>query len=149
MLLFSNSLRTNENNLIYFRKQLGNEGKQKFFASGAVFRVTCCVEIKLQYFFHKFIFICTIYTLLMQLISVILYDTVKFMVAATLGKNLRPPVRKWSNDQWLLPIGKPRAVDNMASMFWGWYFKSSVCVCWPAIGNYVTKLYTVQQYVKC
>ena len=38
-------------------------------------RVTCCVEIKLQYFFRKYIFICTIYTLLMQLISAILYDT--------------------------------------------------------------------------
>ena len=47
MLLFSNLLRTNENNLIYFRKQLGNEGKRKFSASGAVFRVTYCVEIKL------------------------------------------------------------------------------------------------------
>ena len=31
--LFSNSLRSNENNLIYFRKQLGNKGKQKFYAS--------------------------------------------------------------------------------------------------------------------
>ena len=38
-------------------------------------RVTCCVQIKLQYFFRKYIFICTIYTLLMQLISAILYDT--------------------------------------------------------------------------
>ena len=38
-------------------------------------RVTCCVEIKLQYFFRKYIFICTIYALLMQLISAILYDT--------------------------------------------------------------------------
>ena len=26
--LFSNSLRSNENNLIYFRKQLGNKGKR-------------------------------------------------------------------------------------------------------------------------
>ena len=38
-------------------------------------RVTCCVEIKLQYFFRKYIFICAIYTLLMQLISAILCDT--------------------------------------------------------------------------
>ena len=37
-------------------------------------RVTCCVEIKLQYFFRKYIFICTVYTLLMQLISAIIYD---------------------------------------------------------------------------
>ena len=38
-------------------------------------RVTCCVEIKLQYFFRKYIFICTVYTLLMQLILAILCDT--------------------------------------------------------------------------
>ena len=37
-------------------------------------RVTCCVEIKLQYFFRKYIFICTVYTLLMQLVSAIIYD---------------------------------------------------------------------------
>ena len=35
--LFSNSLCSNENNLIYFLKQLGNKGKQKFSASRAVF----------------------------------------------------------------------------------------------------------------
>ena len=62
-------------------------------------RVICCVEIKLQYFSRKYIFICTIYNLLMQLLSAILYDT--FMVAATLGKNLRPLVPKWRNGQWL------------------------------------------------
>ena len=38
-------------------------------------RVTCCVEIQLQYFFRKYIFICTIYTLIMQHILAILYDT--------------------------------------------------------------------------
>ena len=37
VLLFSNSLRLNENNLIYFLKQLGNKGKRKFSASRAVF----------------------------------------------------------------------------------------------------------------
>ena len=36
-LLFSNSFRSNENNLIYFLKQLGNKGKRKFSASRAVF----------------------------------------------------------------------------------------------------------------
>ena len=78
--LFSNSLPSNENNPIYFRKQMGNKRKRKFPVSGTLFlesrsRVTCCVEIKLQYFFRKYIFICTIYTLLMQLISAILHDT--------------------------------------------------------------------------
>ena len=45
-------------------------------------------------------------------------------------------------EQWsvtLLPIGKPRAVDNMASMFWVWHFKSSVCVCWAVIVSDATK----------
>ena len=37
--------------------------------------VTCCVEMKLQYIFRKYIFICTIYTLLMKLIPAILYGT--------------------------------------------------------------------------
>ena len=35
--VFSNLLHSNENNLIYFRKQLGNKGKRKFPASRAVF----------------------------------------------------------------------------------------------------------------
>ena len=64
---------------------------------------------------------------------------VKFMVAATLGENLRPPIPKWSNGQLLLPIGKPRAVDNMASMFWVWHFKRSICVCWAVIGSDAAK----------
>ena len=44
---------------------------------------------------------------------------IKFMVAATLGKNLQAPV-----------------------MFWGWHFKSSVCICWAVIRNDGTKIYT-------
>ena len=54
-------------------------------------RVTCCVETKLQYFFRKYIFICTIYTLLCNLFRQFFTTRVKFMVAATLEKNLRPP----------------------------------------------------------
>ena len=64
---------------------------------------------------------------------------VKFMVAATLGENLRPPIPKWSNGQLPLPIGKPRTVDNMASMFWVWHFKRSICVCWAVIGSDAAK----------
>ena len=37
ILLFSNSLRSNENTLIYFLKQLGNKGKRKFSVSRAAF----------------------------------------------------------------------------------------------------------------
>ena len=35
-------------------------------------------------------------------------------------------------EQWsmtLLPLGKARAVDNTASLFWDWPLNSSVCVC--------------------
>ena len=51
----------------------------------------------------------------MQLIS----TRVKFIVAATLGKTygLRYQIGAMVSDS--LPIGKPRAIDNMASMFWG------------------------------
>ena len=38
--LFSKSLRSNENNLIHFLKQLGNKGKRRFSASRAVFSCT-------------------------------------------------------------------------------------------------------------
>ena len=37
MNLFANSLHSNENNFIYFRKKLGNKGKREFWASRAVF----------------------------------------------------------------------------------------------------------------
>ena len=47
-----------------------------------------------------------------------------------------------------LPIGKLKAVDNIASMFLGWHFKSNVYVCWAVIENDATKLYTMQQYIK-
>ena len=40
---------------------------------------------------------------------------VKFMAAATLGKNSGTKLEQWSVT--LLPIGKARAVDNLASMF--------------------------------
>ena len=106
-------------------------------------RVTCCVEIKLQYFFRKYIFICTIYALLIQLISAILCDTCQAMVAATHGKNLWPPVPNGAMVSDSFTLGRPRAVDNMVSMFWGWHFYSSVCVCWVINRNYATKLYTM------
>ena len=83
-------------------------------------RVTCCVEIKLQYFFRKYIFICTIYTLLMQLILAILYDTCPVHDGSNSWE--KPMASGAKMEQWsvtLLPIGKPRAVDNMVSMFWG------------------------------
>ena len=48
---------------------------ESFLLVEPYFGVTCCVEIKLQYSFRKYIFICTIYTLLTQLILAIPYDT--------------------------------------------------------------------------
>ena len=48
--LFSNSLRSNENNLIYFRKQLGNKGKRKFSASRSVLRVGVMGEYHVNFF---------------------------------------------------------------------------------------------------
>ena len=62
--------------------------------------VTCCVQIKLQYFFRKYIFIYAIYTLLI-LFRQFFMTHVKFMVAATLGKNIQPAIPTWSIGQWL------------------------------------------------
>ena len=42
---------------------------------------------------------------------------VKFMAAATLGKNSGTKLEQWSVT--LLPIGKARAVDNMALLCFG------------------------------
>ena len=118
-LLFSNSLRSDENNLIYSLKQLGNKGKQKFSTSRAVFSCNVLRGNKVT-FFRKYIFICTIYTLLMQLISAILYDTCQVHGGSnSWGKPMASGAKM---EQWsvtLLPIGKPRAAGNMVSMFWG------------------------------
>ena len=115
--------------------------------------VTCCVEINLQYFFRKYILIWTIYTLLMQHFLAILFD----MCRVHGGSNSweKPTASGTKMEQWsvtLLPIGKPRAVDNTASMFCVWHFKSSVCVCWAVIGTDATKAIfnvTINKIIKC
>ena len=89
-------------------------------SSKAVFPCNMLREIKLQYFFRKYIFICTIYTLLIQLISAILYDT--YQVHGGSDSCEKPMASGTKMEQWsvtLLPIGKPRPVSNMAFMFWG------------------------------
>ena len=112
-------------------------------------RVSCCVEIQLKYFFRKYIFICAIYTLLLQLISAMLYDTCYVHGGSNSWEKPMPSGAKMEQcSVTLLPIGKPRAVDNIVSVFWGWHFNSSVCVCWAVIGNDATKLYTMEQYIK-
>ena len=83
-------------------------------------RITCFVQIKLQYFSRKYIFLYTIYTLLMQLFSAILYYTCH--VHGSSNPWEKSTAARTNLEQWsvtLLPIGKPRAVDNMVSMFWG------------------------------
>ena len=89
-LLFSNSLRSNENNLIYFRKQLGNKEKRKISASRAVFSCNMLRGNKV----NNISFV----NISLSLQSLFM-TRVKFMVAATLGKNLGSPVPKWSNGQ--------------------------------------------------
>ena len=39
--------------LFIFVNKLDNKGKRKFLLVEPYFCVTCCVEIKVQYFFHK------------------------------------------------------------------------------------------------
>ena len=118
--LFSNSLRSNENNFIYFLKQLGKKGKREFSARRAVFSCNVLRGNKVKYFIRKYILICTIYTLLMQLISAILHDTCQVHGGSVSWEKRIASSAKM--EQWpatLLPIGKPRAVDNMFSMFQG------------------------------
>ena len=54
-ILISNSLRSDENNLIYFRKQLGNRGKPKFSVSRAVF---LCDMLRGNKVFLSYIYLC-------------------------------------------------------------------------------------------
>ena len=56
----------------------------------------------------------------MQLILAILYDTCPVHDGSNSWE--KPMASGAKMEQWsvtLLPIGKPRAVDNMVSMFWG------------------------------
>ena len=64
----------------------------------------------------------------------------------------KPTASSTKMEQWsatLLPIGKPRVVDYMGSMFWGWvgplYFEGVVSAYAEpyVIGNDPTKLYTM------
>ena len=62
--LVSNSLHSNENNLFFVNNWVIREN-ERYLLAEPCFRATCCVEIKLEYFFRNYIFICTIYTLVM------------------------------------------------------------------------------------
>ena len=56
----------------------------------------------------------------MQLISAILYDTCQVHGSSNSWEKsmaFGAEIEQWSVT--LLPIGKPRAVDNIFSMFWG------------------------------
>ena len=67
----------------------------------------------------------------MQLISASLYDTCYVQGGSNSWE--KPMASGAKMEQWsvtLLPTGKLGAADNMVSVFWGWHFKSSICVCW-------------------
>ena len=74
MYLFSNSLRSNENNLVYFRKQLGKKENESFLLVKPCFRVIYCVEINLQLLLLNIYLSLQFYALLMRLISAIPND---------------------------------------------------------------------------
>ena len=56
-----------------------------------------------------------------------------------LGKPTTSGTKMEQSSVTLLPVGKPRAVDNMGFLFWGWHIKSSICVCWAVIESDATK----------
>ena len=106
-------------------------------------RVTCCAEIKLQFFLLKYISIRIIYKIpyWYNLFLNFFMTCVELMLEATLEKNLWPPVPRWSNGQWFFCLQENQEdVDSMASVFWGWHFKSSVCICWTVIANDATNV---------
>ena len=115
---------------------MSNKGKWKFSASRAVLSRNMLRGNKV--------------TIFLSYIYLYLYNL--YLTNATyFGSNFweKPTSSSTKMEQLsvtFLPIGKPRAVDNMASMLWGWHFKSSVCVCWAVIGNDATKICNVTIY---
>ena len=72
---------------------------ESFLLVGPCSRLIHCMETKLQFSFRKYISICTVYTVLIDLFRHFFTSCVELMVAATLAKNLLPPAPKWSNGQ--------------------------------------------------
>ena len=121
-----------------------SKGKQTFFASSAVFSCNMLHGNKVKISFRKNISICTACTVLIRLISSFLYD----LRWTHGGSNSweRPTTSGTKMEQWsltLLPIGKPRAVGNMASLFLSWHFECSACACRPINREWCSK------YIQC
>ena len=111
--------------------------------------VIFCIEMKLQFSFPKYISICTFYAELIQLISAFLYDLRWTHVGSNSWE--KPTASKAKMEQWLwsvnfLPIGKPKAADNMTSLFWGWHLRVVLLHAKPQIGNDSRKIYNVAIY---
>ena len=95
-----------------------NKGKQKFSATRAVFLCNMMRGNKVTIL----ISICTIYVVLIWLISAFLYFNLRW---AHDGSNSweKPTASSTKMEQWSMTpmsVGKPRAVDNVTSLFWGW-----------------------------
>ena len=139
--LFSNSLRSNENNLIYFRKQLGNKENESFLLVEPCSRVRCCAKINLQFLFVKYISICTI----LCPINATYIDNSLWLVLSSwwqqrLGKtySLRYQNKAMISD--FFAYRKTKTCRQHGLLFWGWHFYNSVCVRWAVIGRDATKV---------
>ena len=87
-------------------------------------RVIYRVEIKLQFSFRKHISICTVCTVLIRLISAFLYD---LWWTHGCSNSWEKSTASCTKMEWwsmtILPMGTPRAVDNMTSLFWRWHLR--------------------------
>ena len=79
-------------------------------------RGTRCVEIKLQFFFGKYMSIYTV-NILIQLISAFLYDLLLTHGGSNFWKNTAPNTKMELWSLIFLPSGKQRAIDNVTSLF--------------------------------
>ena len=117
-------------------------GKESFLLVELCSHVTCCVEIKLTIFLSQiYLYLYNLYATNVTYFGNSLWHVLSSLWQQLLGKIYASGNKMEQRSVTLLPTGKPRAVDNTASMFWDWPFRSSVCVCWAVIGNDATKIY--------
>ena len=91
---------------------------------------------KITIFICKYISIRTIPNVMIPLILAFRYD-IRWVHGGSNSWEKRT-ASGTKMEQWSvipLPIGRPRAVDKMASLFWRWHFENKACVYWAASRN--------------
>ena len=102
-------------------------------------RVTCCLEIKLQFFFLKYIYLHNLYPT-----SATYFGDSSWLLLSSwwqqlLGKTFGLRYQNGATVSDSFAKTKTRSCRQHGLMFSGWHFKSRVCVCWAIMGNDATK----------